>query len=68
VRLGPEVLPFPLFSEGGKRISSRMKPARGVLRAEGCRRGPEVMTDKTTQLVLSVRPHFDHVCNAKREA
>ena len=27
----------------------------------GCRTGPEVMTEKTTQLLSSVRPDFDRV-------
>jgi len=46
--LRPEVLLPPLFSDSGKRCSSRIKAARAVLRVEGCRSGLEVMTGRTT--------------------
>ena len=65
---GPEVLPSPPYYNDGKRVSSWEKLARYVLGAEGCRSGLEVKTDKTTELVPSVRPYFHRVWEARKDA
>jgi hypothetical protein len=59
--VGPEIPASPPYSEGGKRASSWVKPARGRLWAQGSRSGPEVRKGKTTELTWSVGPHFDPV-------
>ena len=65
---GPEAPPLPSYFGGGKRLPGRMKPVREARRAEGCRRGPEVMTDETTELIPSVGPCFDRACDAEGDA
>lgn len=65
---GPEAPPLPPCFGGGKRLPGRMKPVREEQRAEGCRRGPEVMTDETTELIPSVGPCFDRACDAEGDA
>lgn len=65
---GPEALPPPPCFGGGKRLPSRMNPVREGQRAEGCRRGPEVRTDETTELIPSVGPCFDRACGAEGDA
>ena len=67
-RLEPEALLPPSISDDGKRRSSRVQPARGELRVEGCRSGLEVMTGGTTQPTLSVRPYFDRACSVEKGA
>jgi hypothetical protein len=45
----------------GQLSASRMTPASDGHRRSGSRSGPEVRTNETTELVLSVGPCFHHV-------